>query len=70
MRDDEWPLLRGERVVRFAFGALAGLFAGIELTSRVRAGSIGSVVLVTAVTIAFGIGAAWIGDRFWTSGDR
>ena len=63
--DDGFPAMRGERPVRFGCGALAGLLAGFELAIRIGAGKGGTVLLIAAVAVAFGIAAAALGDRFW-----
>ena len=65
--DSDWPLLPGERRIRFGCGVIAGIFAGVELTSRyVRGSTIISVLLVVITAAAFGAAAALWGDRFWT----
>ena len=63
--DEGFPLLPGERRVRFVFGALAGLFAGIEFSSRLGGGKLVTVLLVILTVVGFGLAAAWLGDRFW-----
>ena len=67
MRDDDggWPVMRGERGIRFVFGAIAGVFAGLQLASRLSIGKAGVVVLVAFAAVAFGFAAALVGDRFW-----
>jgi hypothetical protein len=68
MKDDgDWPVMRGERTVRFVCGAVVGLFAGCELAAQVGgAGSaIATVLSMIGVSVAFGIAAAVLGDRFW-----
>ena len=52
--DEGFSLLPGERRVRFAFGALAGLFAGIELSSRLGGGKLVTVLLVILTSSASG----------------
>jgi hypothetical protein len=61
----DWPLMRGERRVRFGCGALAGLAAGLVLAERMNGSVVGNVLLVVVTAVAFGIAAAWIGDEFW-----
>jgi len=63
--DEGFPLLPGERRVRFVVGALAGLFAGIEFSSRLGGGKLVTVLLVILTVVGFGLAAAWLGDRFW-----
>jgi hypothetical protein len=63
--DEGFPLLPGERRVRFVFGALAGLFTGLELASRVGGGKLVGIFVVLLTVVGFGLGAAWLGDRFW-----
>jgi hypothetical protein len=65
MNDDEsFPVMRGERQVRFVFGVIAGSFAGCQLGPRFgTGGETGVLIVVTA--IAFGIAAAFLGDAFW-----
>lgn len=63
---EDWPLLPGERRVRFVFGLIAGVLAGIGIADRVHASGLGTALLVAVTALAFGFAAAWIGDRFWT----
>ena len=63
--DDDWPVMRGERGIRFAFGAIAGVFAGLEFSSRLNVGKAGVVVVTAATAASFGLAAAFLGDRFW-----
>jgi hypothetical protein len=65
MSDEGFPLLPGERRVRFGRGALAGLLAGLKIAAFASGGKVGTVFLVLLTVIGFGIAAAWIGDRFW-----
>lgn len=68
VNDEEgWPVMRGERRIRFACGVIAGLFAGCELAPRIGAGGAGTAFLVAATALAFGISAAVLGDKFWRS---
>lgn len=61
----EWPLLPGERPVRFGCGALAGLAAGFWIISD-RTGSVGlTVVVCLGTAVLVGFAAALFGDRFW-----
>jgi high-affinity Fe2+/Pb2+ permease len=64
--DGGWPLLPGERRVRFVCGVIAGVLAGIGIADRLGASSLGKFFLIIVTAIAFGFAAAWIGDRFWT----
>jgi hypothetical protein len=57
--------MRGERRIRFVFGAIAGVFAGLELAPRVGLGRGGTALLVVIAAVAFGLAAASLGDRFW-----
>jgi len=64
--DDDWPVMPGERTVRFVCGAIVGLFAGCELSNQVGGGKPVMMVLsMIGVAVAFGIAAAILGDRFW-----
>jgi hypothetical protein len=63
--EDGFPIMRGERRIRFACGLIAGIFAGCQLAPRFGAHSGGAVVLMVATGLAFGIAAALLGDRFW-----
>jgi len=63
--EDGWPVMRGERRVRFACGVIAGTFAGCQLAPRLGAAGAGTVLLVAGISLAFGISAAVLGDRFW-----
>jgi len=63
--DDDWPVMRGERAVRFVFGAIAGVFAGLAFASRLSVGGAGMVVVTAGAAVSFGLGAAFLGDRFW-----
>jgi len=63
---DEWPLLPGERRVRFVCGVVAGVLSGIGMADWLSASALGRFLLIIVTAIAFGFAAAWIGDRFWT----
>ena len=63
--DDEFPVMRGERRVRFGCGGLAGLLAGYELAVRLGVGKATTLLVILALAVAFGIAAALLGDRFW-----
>ena len=63
--EDEFPIMRGERRIRFVCGLVAGVFAGCQLAPRFGARGAGEVLLVVATALAFGIAAAFLGDRFW-----
>ena len=67
MKDDDgdWPVLRGERRVRFGCGVLAGLPIGIWLVTRISSVGFGAFVFVGGVAVAVGILAVLFGDRFW-----
>jgi len=65
--DDGFPIMRGERRVRFACGLIAGIFAGCQLAPRFGASGAGAFFLVAATAVAFGIAAALLGDSFWRS---
>lgn len=66
MTDNEgFPVMRGERRVRFVFGAVAGSLAGCQLGPRFGAGGAGTAVLILVTAIVFGIAAAFMGDAFW-----
>jgi hypothetical protein len=62
----DWPVMRGERRVRFGCGALAGLLAGLVLAERLTGSVVGNVLLVVIITFAFSCAAAWFGDKFWS----
>lgn len=63
--DDGFPIMRGERRIRFVCGLVAGLLAGCQLAPRFGAGSAETALLMAATGLAFGIAAALLGDRFW-----
>ena len=65
--DDGFPIMRGERRVRFACGLIAGVLAGCQLTPRFGASGVGAALLIVATGVAFGIAAALLGDAFWRS---
>jgi hypothetical protein len=63
--DDDWPLLPGERRVRFGCGVIAGV--ALALSYMLGGGhSAGVTILVClASAIVVGVAAALFGDRFW-----
>ena len=61
----DWPLLRGERLVRFICGALVGLASGCGLAGQLHSGKAVAVLLSLGVAAAFGAAAALLGDLFW-----
>lgn len=65
--NEGFPIMRGERRVRFACGLIAGAFAGCQLAPRFGAGGTGTALLMVATGVAFGIAAAFLGDDFWRS---
>jgi hypothetical protein len=66
MRDDDgWPVMRGERRIRFICGAIAGVFAGLQVASRIGVGKAGAALLIAVAVVAFGFAASLLGDRFW-----
>jgi hypothetical protein len=66
MNDNEgFPVMRGERQVRFICGVVAGSIAGCQLGPRFGAGGAGSIALTVVTAVAFGIAAAYLGDTFW-----
>jgi hypothetical protein len=67
MSDEGFPLLPGERRVRFGCGALVGLLAGLRIAGGVTDSKAGTVLLVLLTVVGFGLAAAWLGDRFWES---
>ena len=65
MSDNEgFPVMRGERQIRFVCGAVAGSFAGCQLGS-VLGSKAGEGLLTVVTAIAFGLAAAYRGDDFW-----
>ena len=64
--DGDWPVLRGERKVRFGCGVLAGLPIGIWLLTKISSRSVGAVFFAGGVAAAVGILAVLFGDRFWS----
>jgi hypothetical protein len=65
MKDEELPLLPGERRVRFGCGALAGLVLGISLAFRMSGGTVETMLLVAGCALAMGVASALFGERFW-----
>ena len=65
MKNEELPLLPGERRVRFGCGALAGLVLGVSLAFRMNGGTVGAVLLVAGCALVMGVAAALFGERFW-----
>jgi O-antigen/teichoic acid export membrane protein len=63
--EGEFPIMRGERRIRFVCGVIAGLLAGCPLAPRFGAHGAGAVLLMVATGLAFGFAAAFLGDRFW-----
>jgi hypothetical protein len=64
--DDEWPLLPGERHVRFGCGALAGIAIALSFMFR-DVHTVGSTILVCPGTaVVVGVAATLFGDRFWS----
>jgi hypothetical protein len=66
-RDDDggWPLLAGERRVRFICGALLGVASGCGLSSQMGSGKAATVLWMILTAVAFGAAAALLGDKFW-----
>jgi hypothetical protein len=66
VKDDDWPVLRGERGVRFGCGALAGAALALSFMFR-DVHSAGSTILVCLGTaLVVGVAATLFGDRFWS----
>ncbi len=66
VNDDEgFPVMRGERRIRFVCGALAGAFAGWQFGSTIGAGEWGTRIVIVVTAIASGVAAAFLGDGFW-----
>jgi hypothetical protein len=65
VRDDDWPVLPGERRVRFGCGALFGLAVGLSLGTVLTGAPIAIWLFVAGVAVVFGLGAAAFGDSFW-----
>ena len=65
MKDEELPLLPGERRVRFGCGALAGLGLGISWALRSMGGTVETVLLIVGCALVIGFGAVLFGERFW-----
>jgi hypothetical protein len=65
MKDEELPLLPGERRVRFGCGALAGLVLGISWAMRMIVGTVETVLLIVGCALVMGVAAALFGERFW-----
>src|SRR5262252_9520556 len=51
--DDEFPLMPGERRVRFGCGALAGALGGYGLAVRLCTGKGGMILLILVVAVGF-----------------
>jgi hypothetical protein len=65
MKDEDFPLLPGERRVRFGCGALAGLVLGISMAMRMIWGTVETVLLIVGCALVMGVAAALFGERFW-----
>jgi hypothetical protein len=65
--NEGFPIMRGERRIRFACGLIAGVVAGCQLAPRFGASGVGAALLTAATGVAFGIAAALLGDDFWRS---
>jgi hypothetical protein len=63
--ENGFPIMRGERRLRFACGLIAGVLAGCQLAPRFGASGAGTALLMAATGLAFGVAAAFLGDRFW-----
>ena len=65
MKDSEWPLLPGERRVRFLCGTLAGCAIGFWIVFD-RTNSVGlTIVVCLGTAVLVGFAAALFGDQFW-----
>jgi hypothetical protein len=65
MKDEDFPLLPGERRVRFGCGALAGLVLGVSIAMRMIGGTVETVLLIAGCALVMGVAAALFGERFW-----
>ena len=63
--DDDWPLLPGERRVRFGCGVLAGAALALSFMLRGDHGAGSTILVCLASAVVVGIAAALFGDRFW-----
>jgi hypothetical protein len=65
MRDEDWPLLPGERRIRFGCGALAGVVLRIYLAMRMSRVTVEAVILIAGFSLLLGVPSALFGERFW-----
>ncbi len=66
LTNDEWPILPGERRVRFGCGALAGVAIGVSIMFEEATSARTTVLLCVGLAVVFGLAAALFGARFWS----